>query len=153
MPGRLRWADSGAGRVLSWWSTPPALARALASRYRHERPHEDGLSPFTLSAPSPHLIPSLTSGLSRFQISATWFIASVIQHVQLGDLTDFDLPEDADQAPWASSSAIPIVVDDSTEAVEGTAPILPVAEENQALRYSTGSVRDWLSEYINRSVL
>jgi hypothetical protein len=27
-----------------------------------------------------------------------------------------------------------------------------VGEENQALRYSTGSVRDWLSEYINRFV-
>lgn len=152
--GRLCWSDSGKGRFLSRWSTSPALTRALASRYRYERPNEDGSSLIYSFLPSPHtcLNPSLTSGLCRSQISATWFIASVIQHVQLGDLTDFDLPEDADQAPWASSSAIPIIVDDSTEAVEGTAPILPVAEENQALRYSTGSVRDWLSEYINRCV-
>lgn len=68
-------------------------------------------------------------------------------------MNDFELPEGANQQPWASASAIPIVVEDGAELAEGTAPILPVGEENQALRYSTGSVRDWLSEYINRSVI
>jgi hypothetical protein len=69
--------------------------------------------------------------------------------VSLQDLTDFEPSESDNPSPWMTSNTPPLHIEFDPETTEAEPP-LSIVEENQALRYSTGSIRSWLTAYIER---
>lgn len=81
-------------------------------------------------------------------VATTWFITNIVQFASLSDLTDFEPEEGANPSPWPNASPLEIHVEQDQDSEKE--PPLSIEDENQALRFSTGGLSSWLSEYILR---
>lgn len=94
-------------------------------------------------------LPGIDLNDSMKTVSTTWFISTIVQFVSLSDLTDYEPSEDANPAPWITPNSIPLPIEPQ-DPDSDQPPALSIPEENQALRYSTGGLSAWLTEYIAR---